>query len=106
MIREQAIVEWRREAPWAANWMVEQDLVICRALVELFSVPDLADSHAFRGGTALYKLYLPAARYSAMSWCWSRSTTNHSWVGVSGKQTRRNSKRRPTSRTSPLRRVW
>lgn len=64
MIREQAIVEWRRNAPWAANWMVEQDLVICRALVDIFSVPDLREMLAFRGGTALYKLHLPAARYS------------------------------------------
>lgn len=24
MIGEQAIVEWRREAPWGTNWMVEQ----------------------------------------------------------------------------------
>ena len=65
MIREQAIIEWRREAPWTADWMVEQDLVISRALVEIYSVPDLADRLAFRGGTALYKLYLhPAARYS------------------------------------------
>jgi predicted nucleotidyltransferase component of viral defense system len=65
MIREQAIVEWRREAPWAANWMVEQDLVISRALAEIFSVPDLAERLAFRGGTALYKLHLrPPARYS------------------------------------------
>lgn len=65
MIREQAIVEWRREAPWSANFMVEQDLVISRALVEIYSVPDLAERLAFRGGTALYKLHLsPAARYS------------------------------------------
>jgi len=65
MIREQAIVEWRREAPWTADWMVEQDLVISRALVEIYSVPALAERLAFRGGTALYKLYLrPAARYS------------------------------------------
>ena len=65
MIHEQAIVEWRREAPWTANWMVEQDLVISRALAEMYSVPELAERLAFRGGTALYKLYLrPAARYS------------------------------------------
>lgn len=64
MIREQAIVEWRREAPWTADWMVEQDLVISRALVEMFSVTDLVEHLAFRGGTALYKLYLTAARYS------------------------------------------
>lgn len=44
---------------------VEQDLVIGRALVELFSRPGLAESLAFRGGTALHKLFLrPAARYS------------------------------------------
>jgi predicted nucleotidyltransferase component of viral defense system len=44
---------------------VEQDLVMCRALVELFSNPVLAQSLAFRGGTALYKLYIkPPARYS------------------------------------------
>jgi predicted nucleotidyltransferase component of viral defense system len=37
---------------------VEQDLVISRALVELFSKDRIADALAFRGGTALYKLYL------------------------------------------------
>lgn len=64
MIREQAIIEWRREAPWLADWMVEQDLIISRAIVEIFSVPELADSLAFRGGTSLYKLHLPPSRYS------------------------------------------
>jgi predicted nucleotidyltransferase component of viral defense system len=40
-------------------------LVICRALVELFSNPVIAKALAFRGGTALYKLYIkPPARYS------------------------------------------
>jgi predicted nucleotidyltransferase component of viral defense system len=43
---------------------VEQDLIICRALVEIFSHPDLADNLAFRGGTALFKLHLPPVRYS------------------------------------------
>jgi predicted nucleotidyltransferase component of viral defense system len=44
---------------------VEQDLVISRALVELFSRAPIADGLAFRGGTALYKLHItPAARYS------------------------------------------
>lgn len=44
---------------------MEQDLVISRALVELFSSNDIAQSLAFRGGTALYKLHFqPAARYS------------------------------------------
>ena len=44
---------------------MEQDLVISRALVSIFSAPGLARSLAFRGGTALYKLHLrPASRYS------------------------------------------
>lgn len=65
MIQEQAIVAWRRFAPWGSNAQVEQDLIISRALVEIYSSPDLARRVAFRGGTALYKLHLrPAARYS------------------------------------------
>jgi hypothetical protein len=44
---------------------VEQDLVISRALLSIFSHPTLKEALAFRGGTALYKLHLkPAARYS------------------------------------------
>ena len=47
------------------DFQVEQDLVICRALVGIFTHPLLRDALAFRGGTALYKLHLkPAARYS------------------------------------------
>jgi len=59
------ITEWRAQAPWVQDFQVEQDLVISRALVEIFSHPVLKDALAFRGGTALYKLYLrPPARYS------------------------------------------
>jgi predicted nucleotidyltransferase component of viral defense system len=47
------------------GFQVEQDLVISRALVEIFADPLLRSSFAFRGGTALYKVHLkPAARYS------------------------------------------
>jgi predicted nucleotidyltransferase component of viral defense system len=59
------ITEWRTHAPWVQDFQVEQDLVISRALVEIFSNPLLHDALAFRGGTALYKLHLrPAPRYS------------------------------------------
>jgi len=59
------ITEWRAEAPWVQDFQVEQDLVISRAIIEIFSHPLLQDALAFRGGTALYKLHLkPAARYS------------------------------------------
>ncbi len=65
MIPRAYITAWRAEAPWAIDAQVEQDLVISRAIIEIFNVPELASGFAFRGGTALYKLYLtPPARYS------------------------------------------
>ena len=65
MIPRDFITEWRDQAPWVQDFQVEQDLVICRALVAIFSEPVLHNALAFRGGTALYKLHLkPPARYS------------------------------------------
>ncbi len=65
MIPHDYITEWRSQAPWIEDSQVEQDLVISRALVEIFTHPLLQRSLAFRGGTALYKLHLrPPARYS------------------------------------------
>jgi hypothetical protein len=59
------ITEWHAHAPWVQNFHVEQDLAISRALAEIFAHPLLRSSLAFRGGTALYKLYIaPPARYS------------------------------------------
>ena len=47
------------------NEQVEQDLLICRALTEIYKDPYLASHLAFRGGTALHKLFLsPQPRYS------------------------------------------
>ncbi len=65
MIPRDYITAWRSNAPWIDDAQVEQDLVISRALVEMYSHPLLQSGLAFRGGTALYKLHLkPAARYS------------------------------------------
>lgn len=65
MIPQQYITEWSEIAPWRANEQVEQDLIICRSLVELFSDEFIAEKLAFRGGTALHKLFLePQSRYS------------------------------------------
>jgi predicted nucleotidyltransferase component of viral defense system len=65
MIPQAYITEWSQQVPWTSNEQVEQDLVICRALVEIFSDEWLAQRLAFRGGTALHKLYLaPQPRYS------------------------------------------
>ena len=64
MIPQDFIAEWKQTVPWPQNDQVEQDLIICRALVEIFNHPDLQDQLAFRGGTALFKLHLPPLRYS------------------------------------------
>jgi predicted nucleotidyltransferase component of viral defense system len=65
LIPRDYITAWRGEAPWVPDFQVEQDLVISRVLVEIFSQRQLASSLAFRGGTALYKLHIrPPARYS------------------------------------------
>jgi len=59
------ITEWRQRAPWVQDAQVEQDLVLSRALVALFELEEIAETLAFRGGTALFKLHLSsAARYS------------------------------------------
>jgi len=59
------ITSWRAKVPWVQDFQVEQDLVISRALVEIFSKRELSAALAFRGGTALHKLHInPPARYS------------------------------------------
>jgi predicted nucleotidyltransferase component of viral defense system len=65
MIPRDFITEWKSVVPWTDNVMVEQDLLICRTLVAIYSDEFLASHLAFRGGTALHKLYLsPQPRYS------------------------------------------
>jgi len=65
MINRAAIIEWSAQVPWKDNAQVEQDLLISRTLVDIFSDKFLASQLAFRGGTALHKLYLsPQPRYS------------------------------------------
>lgn len=65
MIPQAYITAWRKKAPWQEDFQVEQDMVIERALMAIFDDEYLKARLAFRGGTALHKLYLPpAARYS------------------------------------------
>jgi len=64
MIPLDYITAWRVNAPWPQLSQIEQDLIICRALVELYNHPVIAKNLAFRGGTALFKLHLLPARYS------------------------------------------
>lgn len=65
MIARRYIEEWKEFAPWPDNAQVEQDLIIERALVEMFSDDMISENLAFRGGTAFHKLFLkPQVRYS------------------------------------------
>ncbi len=65
MIPMRFINAWRDIAPWQDTGYIEQDLVISRALIEIFNVPQLRSSLVFRGGTALNKLYFSSSsRYS------------------------------------------
>ncbi len=65
MIPLQFVELWRANAKWQDLELVEHDLVISRALVELYSEPLVQEGLVFRGGTALNKLFLnPASRYS------------------------------------------
>ena len=52
MIPQRYIQEWKEQAPWPTDAQVEQDLIIARALIELFSDELINKSLAFRGGTA------------------------------------------------------
>lgn len=56
MIPAAYIQEWSAKAPWPDSQQVEQDLIICRALCDLFNSPALAGKIIFRGGTAINKL--------------------------------------------------
>ena len=65
MIPAQNIVAWGNVVPWADQRQVEQDLIISRALVAIFSDDMLRDAVRVRGGTALSKLHFPRPmRYS------------------------------------------
>lgn len=65
MIPEKLILRWRQNAGWQLLNQVEQDLIISRALVDLYNDPHISEALVFRGGTALNKLFLkPPSRYS------------------------------------------
>lgn len=65
MIPRSHIQEWSKTVPWQEPRQVEQDLIITNALLKLYTHPSLRFSLAFRGGTALNKLFFsPPTRYS------------------------------------------
>lgn len=65
MIPTSYLTEWSTHAPWPDQRQIEQDLIICRALCDLFNSDPLKGKVAFRGGTAIHKLLLKQPlRYS------------------------------------------
>jgi len=65
MIPINDIRAWSNIVPWVNDEQIEQDLDISRPLIEIFSDEYLASQLAFRGGTAIHKLFLqPQPRYS------------------------------------------
>ena len=65
MIPSAFIQAWSAKAPWPDARQIEQDLIICRALCDLFNAPALKGKITFRGGTAINKLlFTQPLRYS------------------------------------------
>jgi predicted nucleotidyltransferase component of viral defense system len=65
MIPRAFISEWQKNILFRANEQVEQDMVICRTLIELYNNDIIKNNLLFRGGTALHKIYIsPQVRYS------------------------------------------
>jgi predicted nucleotidyltransferase component of viral defense system len=65
LIPNSYIQAWSIKAPWPDSRQIEQDLIISRALCDLFNAPALKDKIAFRGGTAINKLlFKQSLRYS------------------------------------------
>jgi len=65
MIPNIFIQNWSNHVKWKTPDQIEQDLIISRALVDLYNDPHIKDALVFRGGTALNKLFInPPSRYS------------------------------------------
>jgi len=65
LIPQSFLQAWSATAPWPDFRQIEQDLIISRALCDLFNAPALRGKIAFRGGTAINKLlFQRPLRYS------------------------------------------
>lgn len=66
MISNSHLVEWQSTvAPWPSSDQVEHDIILSRAICALYENPVICEKMAFRGGTALHKLFIhDKARFS------------------------------------------
>ena len=64
-ITRRDVIAHQSVVPWPSQVQVEQDLLLCRAMVALFDDSFLQTQIAMRGGTLLHRVHLaPASRYS------------------------------------------
>jgi predicted nucleotidyltransferase component of viral defense system len=65
VIPDPSITAWSVNRPWPNRAAVEQDLILARLIVAIYSHPRLSEELVFRGGTCLHQVHLPAPlRYS------------------------------------------
>ena len=57
MIPQANLLEWKDNAPWSSLQLIEHDLILSRAICELYQHPVIGETLVFRGGTALHKLF-------------------------------------------------
>lgn len=60
-LTRQDVFGHQAEVPWSVPYQVEQDLLLCRAMVTLFNDLFLREQIAMCGGTVLHKVHLPSA---------------------------------------------
>ena len=64
-ITRRDVIAHQLVVPWPSQIQVEQDLLLCRAMVALFDDSFLQSQIAMRGGTLLHEVHLaPASRLS------------------------------------------
>ena len=97
MISLDALNAWRPNHPWADDEQIEQDLIMTRVAIEIASHPELRDRLAWRGGTCLHKLFLPAALRYSEDLDYVASTTSTSPTTTSPWTTNGSRMRRPTT---------
>lgn len=61
MIPKADLLEWQQKVRWPNPSLVEHDLILSRAICELYQHPLISEKLIFRGGTALHKLFFETA---------------------------------------------
>jgi predicted nucleotidyltransferase component of viral defense system len=57
MIDHHSLMSWKKNAPWPSEIQVEQDLIISRALVDIFNHPLLGEEVSLRGGACMQRCF-------------------------------------------------